>query len=205
VHIFSLWEVFVLKWISVFHKNTEASCNVGVHSVTRLLLEQTQLSSGIPWERRERSRATQHNNQLQAVDRSTWCIESRTTQIVPPVLRGIVMLFSVTFCYALQRQGEWYWHRNGRLNILQRFLAVVVNHTTIMLKITRGFRYTYLTTMIMSTGWYYVSELLALTGLLFIPMWYMSMDNHGGMMMSTEDNFLFVHQSSLAILPAVIW
>jgi hypothetical protein len=33
------------------------------------------------------------------------------------------------------------------------------------------------------------------------PRWYMSMDNHDGMMMSTEENW-FVHQSFLAILPA---
>jgi hypothetical protein len=32
----------------------------------------------------------------------------------------------------------------------------------------------------------------------------MSMENHGGML-STEEISWFVHQSSLAILPAVIW
>jgi hypothetical protein len=47
----------------------------------------------------------------------------------------------------------------------------------------------------------YVSELQLSTGLLFIPRWYMSMENHGGML-STGENSLFVHQSSLAILPA---
>jgi hypothetical protein len=34
------------------------------------------------------------------------------------------------------------------------------------------------------------------------PRWYMSMENHGGMMMSTEENSWLVHLCSLAILPA---
>jgi hypothetical protein len=39
------------------------------------------------------------------------------------------------------------------------------------------------------------------TGLWFIHRWYMSMVNHGGMI-STQYNSWFVHQSSLAVLPA---
>jgi hypothetical protein len=35
--------------------------------------------------------------------------------------------------------------------------------------------------------------------------WYISMENHGGMTMSTEESCWFIYYSSLAILPAVIW
>jgi hypothetical protein len=56
--------------------------------------------------------------------------------------------------------------------------------------------------MMMSMGWDYVPELRPPTGLVFIPRWCMSMENHGVVMMLTEENSWFVHQSSLAILPA---
>jgi hypothetical protein len=47
-------------------------------------------------------------------------------------------------------------------------------------------------------GWDYVAELLPPTGLLFA---YISMDSHGRITMSTEENWFF-HKSSLAIVPA---
>jgi hypothetical protein len=50
-------------------------------------------------------------------------------------------------------------------------------------------------TMIMSKVWDYVSELRPPTGLLLIPKWYMSMENHGGMI-STEETSWFIHHSS---------
>jgi hypothetical protein len=55
--------------------------------------------------------------------------------------------------------------------------------------------------LLMSMGWDYASELRPLTGLLFTPRWYMSIESHGGMI-ATGENSWFVHQSSLAILPA---
>jgi hypothetical protein len=55
--------------------------------------------------------------------------------------------------------------------------------------------------IIMSMLWDYVSELRPPSGLLFIPRWYMSMESHGGMILTGENSWL-VHQSSLAILPA---
>jgi hypothetical protein len=58
--------------------------------------------------------------------------------------------------------------------------------------------------MIMSMGWDDVSELRPTTGLLFIPRWDMSVEKYGGIM-STEENSWFIHQSPLAILPAVFW
>jgi hypothetical protein len=47
--------------------------------------------------------------------------------------------------------------------------------------------------MIMSMGWNYVSELLP--PIVHPPTWYMSMENHGGMISTGEDSW-FVHQSS---------
>jgi hypothetical protein len=55
--------------------------------------------------------------------------------------------------------------------------------------------------MTTSMGWDYVSELRPPTCLLFVSRWYMSMQNRGGML-PTEENSWFVHQSSLATLPA---
>jgi hypothetical protein len=52
--------------------------------------------------------------------------------------------------------------------------------------------------MIMPTEWSYVSELRPPTRLLFIPQVIYKQENHGGIM--TEN--WFVHQSSLAIIPA---
>jgi hypothetical protein len=37
--------------------------------------------------------------------------------------------------------------------------------------------------MVMSMGWDYVSELRPPTGLLFAPIWYVSIENHGGMIL----------------------
>jgi hypothetical protein len=56
---------------------------------------------------------------------------------------------------------------------------------------------------IMSVGWDYLSELRPPTGMLFVPRWYMSMENHGEML-CTGANSSCIHQSSLAIVPAVI-
>jgi hypothetical protein len=53
-----------------------------------------------------------------------------------------------------------------------------------------------------SMGWDYISELRPLTSLLFISQMYVSIENHGRMI-STEENSWFVHQNSLAVLPAV--
>jgi hypothetical protein len=55
--------------------------------------------------------------------------------------------------------------------------------------------------MITSMGRNYVSELRPPTDILFIPRWYMSMENHGWML-STGENSWFVHQSSLPIIQA---
>jgi hypothetical protein len=52
-------------------------------------------------------------------------------------------------------------------------------------------------------GWDYISELRPPTGLLLIPRWYMSVQNRCGIIY-TEDNSWLFHQSSLAILPAVM-
>jgi hypothetical protein len=57
--------------------------------------------------------------------------------------------------------------------------------------------------IIMLVGWDYVSELQPQMGLLFIPRWYMSMENHDAMI-STGEYSCFVYQSCLAILPAEI-
>jgi hypothetical protein len=60
-----------------------------------------------------------------------------------------------------------------------------------------------MTTMIMSIGWEYVSQLRPLTDLL--PRWCMSMENHGGTMMSTKENSWFFHQSSGNASSRDIW
>jgi hypothetical protein len=63
----------------------------------------------------------------------------------------------------------------------------------------------YTDVMMIVMGWDYVFELLSPTSLMFIPyVLYMSVENHGGMM-SLKENSWFVHQSSLAIPPAVFW
>jgi hypothetical protein len=49
--------------------------------------------------------------------------------------------------------------------------------------------------MIMSMGWDYVSEFRPPTGLLFIPWWYMSTENHGWMILTWENSW-FVHQNA---------
>jgi hypothetical protein len=55
--------------------------------------------------------------------------------------------------------------------------------------------------MIMSMVWVYVSELRHHRAYFSYLGWYMSMKNHSGMI-STIGNSWFVHQSSLASLPA---
>jgi hypothetical protein len=57
--------------------------------------------------------------------------------------------------------------------------------------------------VIMSRGWYYVSELRPPACLLLIPRWYMSMESHGGVI-STVEKFLLVHRNSLAMRQLVI-
>jgi hypothetical protein len=54
--------------------------------------------------------------------------------------------------------------------------------------------------MKMSKGWDFASKLRPQTGLLFMPTWYVSMGNYGGMI-STGGNSWFVHHSCLKILP----
>jgi hypothetical protein len=58
-----------------------------------------------------------------------------------------------------------------------------------------------MTIIIMSMGWDYVSELRPPTGLLLIPTWHMSMENHGGMI-SAGENSWFIHQIFLVTLRA---
>jgi hypothetical protein len=57
--------------------------------------------------------------------------------------------------------------------------------------------------MITCLEWDYVSELKPQTGLFSSARWYMSMENHGGIILR-EKNSLFIHQSYLAVLLAVL-